>query len=364
VIGPSKGFTTGCPTPFTARPAVTIVRVHLGTKDKAVDNSVPAAARAPSAVKRARHRLEAFGLATAENLIPRLSRDTAMGFARLMGWLAYAVLAEDRRVAYANLDIAFGDRKPRTEKRRIVRAVFQNLAANAVGLFWSPRITRDTVRQYVDVDEGNADWFHQIQGRGNGVIFITPHYGDWELLHLASGYLGAVYTSVMEPTKNAAVERTISRLRSQSGHTMVHPRFAVVKLFKAVSRGETVGLLIDVNSRRGRGGVWLDFFGLPVFNTAAVAELAMRTGAAIVFAAAQPLPGRRIKVLFGPEIAVDNTGDKDKDVLSTSQRCLDECARLIRENPDHWMWTYKRWKRRPSAERGKFPFYSKYDPNT
>ena len=288
----------------------------------------------------------------------------AYGFAGMMGWLAYAVLPEDRRVAYANLDIVFGDAMARTEKRRIVRGTFQNLAANAVGLFWSPRINADNIRSFVDVDESNRQWFHEIQARGHGVIFITPHYGDWELLNLASGFLGAKYTTVMEPTKNPAIEQAVSRLRSRSGHVTVHPRFAVVKLFKAVTRGGTVGILIDVNARRGRGGVWLDFFGLPVFNTAAVAELAMRTGAAIVFAAAHSLPGRRIRIQFGPEIPVDNTGDKDKDVLTTSQRCLDECARVIREKPEHWMWTYKRWKRRPGPEKGTFPFYSKYDPNT
>jgi lauroyl/myristoyl acyltransferase len=125
-----------------------------------------------------------------------------------------------------------------------------------------------------------------------------------------------------------------------------------------------VAVLIDVNARRGRGGVWLDFFGLPVFNTAAIAELAMRTGALIVFAAALPMPGRRIRIQFGPEINVDSTGDKEKDVLTTSQRCLDEVAKLIRANPDPWLWSYKRWKRRPSPEVGRFPFYSKYDANT
>jgi KDO2-lipid IV(A) lauroyltransferase len=336
----------------------------LGTKDKAADQSVPAAARAPSAARRIRYRVEAFGLAAAEKLIPLLSRNLAMGFARLMGTLAYLLLAEDRRVAYANLDLVFGDGKSRREKRRIVRAVFQNLASNAVGLFWSPRITAGNVGEYVEVEPGNREWFETIQGRGKGVVFITAHYGDWELLSLASGFLGARYTGIVEPTKNPAVEQTISRLRGLSGHTLVHPRFAVVKLFKAVSRGATVATLVDVNARRGRGGVWLDFFGLPVFNTAAVAELAIRTGAAIVFVAARPLPGRRIKVQFGPEIPVDGTGDKDRDVLTTSQRCLDEVARLIRENPDHWMWTYKRWKRRPTPEMGEFPFYSKYDPNT
>lgn len=337
---------------------------RLRQSDAAPDTGRPPDAIAPSAGRRLRYRIEAFGLGLAEWAIPRLPRDVALGFARVMGWLAHAVLAEDRKVAYANLDIVFGDAMPRPEKRRIVRATFQNLAANAVGLFWSPRINVENVREFVDVDEANREWFRQIQGRGKGVIFVMPHYGDWELMGLAAGYLGVQCTSVTEPTKNPAIERTISRLRGRSGHVTFHPRFAVVKLFKAVSRGGTLALLIDVNARRGRGGVWLDFFGLPVFNTAAVAELAVRTGAAIVFAAAQPLPGRRIKVIFGPEIPFDQTGNQERDVLTTSQRCLDECGRLIRANPEHWMWTNKRWKRRPSPDPGRFPFYSKYDANT
>ena len=323
---------------------------------------------APTAPTRKRHpvryRVEAAGIVLAAALIPRLPRGMAMAVGGMLGWLAWALLAHDRRVAHANLDIVLGDGTSRREKRRIVRGVFQNIGCNAAGLFWGPRYSAANIRDYVEVDEANRAWFHQIQGGGRGVIFITPHYGDWELMNLAAGFLGAPYTTVMEGTRNPAVAEAIGRLRSLSGHTTVQPRFAVVKLFKAVSRGGTVGILIDVNARRGRGGVWLDFFGLPVFNTAAVAELAMRTGATIVFAAAHPLPGRRIRIQFGPEIPLDQTGDHEKDVLTTSQRCLDECAKLIRAAPDHWLWTLKRWKRRPSAERGRFPFYSKFDPNT
>ena len=317
----------------------------------------------PSAYRRFRYRLEAAALGAAEALIPRLSRNAALALARGGGWLAYYLLAEDRRVAYANLDIAYGDAMSRREKRRIVRTTFQNVARNLVNLFWGRRLNRDTIRQLVEFDADCETWFRQLQARGKGVIIVTPHYGDWELMSLTAGLVGVPYTGVMEPTKNGAIQEIISRLRSVTGHTMVHPRFAVVKLFKAVSRGETVAVVIDVNARRGRGGVWLDFFGLPVFNTAAVAELAMRTGAAIVFGAGIPQPGGRIKLLFGPEIVPCNTGEHEKDVLTTSQRCLDECANLIRRQPEHWLWTYKRWKRRPTPEVGRYPFYSKYDPN-
>jgi KDO2-lipid IV(A) lauroyltransferase len=255
---------------------------------------------------------------------------------------------------------------PLREKRRIVHKTFQNIASNLMGLFWAPRLTKDNIGKYADFDAADVAWYERIKAGGKGVIFITPHYGDWELMSLRAGFSGATYTTVMEPTKNPAIEQTISRLRSLSGHNTVHPRFAVVKLFKAVSRGETIGVLIDANARRGRGGVWLDFFGLPVFNTAAIAELAIRTGATILFGYAQmlPGPGRRVRIALGPEVEPASTGDREKDVRVTSQKCLDCCAEVIRKNPEHWLWTYKRWKRRPTPEAGRYPFYSKYDPNT
>jgi KDO2-lipid IV(A) lauroyltransferase len=336
----------------------------LPTTEQPRRKAAPAEREAPTGFKRFRYRLEAFGIGAAAWAVPRLPRGAALGLAGVLGGLAYVLLAEDRRVAYANLDIVFGDTRTRREKRRIVRATFHNLARNILSLLWSPRLSKENISQYAEFDEYDRGVYREMQSRGKGVIFICPHYGDWELMSHASGFAGATYTTVMEPTKNPAIEQTISRLRSVSGHSVVHPRFAVVKLFKAVSRGETIGVLVDVNARRGRGGVWLDFFGLPVFNSSAVAELAMRTGAAIMFGYAQELPGQRVRISFGPEIPVANTGNHEQDVRTTSQRCLDECAKLIRQKPEDWMWTYKRWKRRPSPEVGRFPFYSKYDANT
>ena len=310
-----------------------------------------------------RYRLEAIALGAAERLVPMLPRAAMLAVARAAGWMAYHVLGEDRRVAFANLDLVFGDSRSRAEKKRIVRTTFRNLATNILGLFWGANLNEQNITRYVEAD---WEWLKAVQNRGKGAIFISCHYGDWELMSLASGLSGARYVSVMESTKNPVVAQTIARLRGRGGHTTVEPRFAVIKLFKTLKRGGTVALLIDVNSRRGRGGVWLDFFGVPVFNTAAVAELAIKTGAPIVFGASRPLPGsgRRIRVDFGPEIEPSATGDRDRDIRETSQRCLDCCAELIRREPEHWLWTYKRWKRRPAPDAPGHPFYAKYDPNT
>lgn len=311
-----------------------------------------------------RYRVETIFLRCVAVMVSAFPRPLVLGLAERLGVLAYYVLPGDRRVADWNVEHVFGNSKTPAEKKRIARSAIKTLARNLANLFRASRLTKDNIRRYVDVDEANWQWFQQVRARGKGVIIITPHFGDWEMGSLATGLLGAPYVTVVESFKNDEVGKLMSELRSTSGHTTVPPRFAVIKLFKALKRGGTIATLIDVNGRRGRGGVWLDFFGLQVFNAGAVADLAARTGAAIVLVVAYPLPGYRTKLVFGPEVEPVCTGDTEKDSHATNQRCLDLCADLIRNNPEHWLWTYKRWKRRPTPEMGRYPYYSKYDPNT
>ena len=313
---------------------------------------------------RFRYWMEITFLRSLAAVVSAFPRALVLGLADRLGWLAYYVLTQDRKVADANVEFVFGDTKTPREKKHIARMGPRVLARNLAALFWASRLNAGNIRKYVDVDEENWRWYESVRARGKGVMFITPHYGDWEMGSLATGFLGAPFLTVVESFKNPAVADLMSELRGRSGHTTAPPRFAVLKLFKTLRRGGTIATLVDVNGRRGRGGVWLDFFGLQVFNAAAVADLAVRTGAAIVFTVAYPLPNFRTKLVFGPEVEPSRTGDAEHDSRVTNQRCLDLCADLIRQNPDYWLWTYKRWKRRPTPEVGRYPFYSKYDPNT
>jgi KDO2-lipid IV(A) lauroyltransferase len=301
-------------------------------------------------------------LATVARVVPLLPLRAIPMTATMLSWVAYHLLAHDRKVALANLGVAFGDTMPRWHKRRLARRAFRNFAEAALGLFWAPRVTPELIDRFVDIQ--GLEHVRSAQAAGRGVVICSSHYGNWELGTLVLGFKGVPLMMVTEPTRNPAIERKITQLRSISGHKAVHPRFALIKLFKAISRGEVVGMLIDVNGRRGRGGVWLDFFGLPVFNSHAIAEMALRANAAVFFVWGEPLPRGRWRMFISPEIRQEPTGDRDADVKSLSQKCLDQSERLVRQHPELWLWTYKRWKRRPSEEKGRYPFYSKYDPNT
>jgi len=125
-------------------------------------------------------------------------------------------------------------------------------------------------------------------------------------------------------------------------------------------KGDSTALLIDTNSNRRGGGIWLEFFGLPVFSSPAFAALALRTGAPVVVAYAKPLPGGRSRLVFGEASYFEATGGEERDIHTLSQQCLKLCEDVIRAEPEPWLWVYKRWTPRPTEERGRYPEYSRH----
>src|ERR1019366_6339016 len=109
------------------------------------------------------------------------------------------------------------------------------------------------------------------------------------------------------------------------------------------------------NATPQRGGVWLEFFGLPVFNSAAAGALARHTGAAIVPGLAHPLPGGRSRIVFGPVIEPRNTGAATDAPHDLDQQCLSFCEQAIRQNPAAWLWHYRRWKFRVPGDTRPYP---------
>jgi Kdo2-lipid IVA lauroyltransferase/acyltransferase len=313
-----------------------------------------------SSSKRLRFRIEAGALRALAWLIPKFSRRTVLRLGRGLGWLAYYTSMEQRRIARANLDTAFAGSKSAPEKRRIARASTYNFATTMLGLFWSPRLTRPLIEKTVEFDPESLKRLREILARGKGIIGITMHYGDWELLGLAMPFFGIPMTVVQDATNNPTLGEILGQLRGVSGNRIIPNHRAAAKLMKSLKRGEFIALLIDQYVAQHHGGEWLDFFGLPVSNTPAIGWLALRSGAPIVPFVAHPLPGGRIRIGCGHEIPYTATAGSETTAHVINQKCMELCEAVIREEPEPWLWSYKRWKARPTPEQGRFPYYSRH----
>jgi len=312
-----------------------------------------------SAAKRLRFWLEAGALRTLTWLIPKFPRRGVLRLGRMLGWLVYHVATEQRRVALANLDVAFGDTKTSAQKKQIALVSTQNFVTTMLGLFWSPRLTRDSVNQFIEFEPESLRFAREVVGRSKGVIGITMHYGDWEMLGLGLGFYGLPMTVVQEATTNPAIGEILGQLRGASGNRVISNHRAAVKLIKSIRQNEIIGVLADQHIARREGGVWVNFFGLPVSNTPAVGWLALRTGAPIVIFAARPLPDGRRQIYCVAELPYDIQDESEAAAQAINQQCMELCEAAIRKEPELWLWSYKRWKSRPTRERGRFPYYSR-----
>jgi len=309
-------------------------------------------------LKKLRHKLEYLVARFLFATVPLLPRGLTVWFARQVGSLVYALLSFERRVALANLDIAFGDAKTPAEKRRIAKRSFQHFTLTALDIFWASRLTHDEIRQFVVFDDKSRALADNLSQRKKGAVALTMHYGNWEMLLQACGALGYPMTGVANRMKNADLDRFLTQRREARGHRIIYKLGALPKLAKVLQRGEIAGLVMDQNTRIREGGLWVDFFGVPATTSKAMAGLALNTGAPIVFGVCFPTPDGKYRMEIGPEVPWQPTGNHDADVERITRDVMTACEQIIREKPEYWMWFYRRWKFRSSEEQGKFPFYS------
>ncbi|MCC7519393.1 MAG: lysophospholipid acyltransferase family protein [Verrucomicrobiae bacterium] len=312
--------------------------------------------------KRARRRAEAVLCAIGFAVSPKIPYPWLVGLSRVAGRLGYHLARKERRVALANLELAFGSALSTSARRRVARRSFQSFARTTLESLASERLLRDGLARRFAFEPGSLELLRELTRRGRGVIALTFHFGNWEWLSLAWGMAGFPLLGVSQPIKNPWVETRFRLHRERCGHRLIHRARAAPALYRELKKGGIIGLLADLNSSVEEGGRFFDFFGVPALTTRAVGFLAMRTGAAVVCTSAWPDECGRYRAAIGPEIAYDRCADPEAEGDRITRAWLAECERVVRRRPGAWMWSYKRWKTRPTPDPRGYPFYSFHEP--
>ncbi len=305
-----------------------------------------------SMTKRLRFRLEAGLFALALRLIPLFSRKTVVCLARLGGRLGWIFARRDRRIAMANLDLAFGETRTVHEKHLIIRQAFTTFAQTGLDYFWFSRDRAARMRQWVVIDEAVRVWL-----KSGRLVGVTAHFGNWEMLGWLFMLYDAPISSVAKPVKNPFIDAQINRIRTLSGQHIVPREGALRALVRALKNEETVALLLDQDTLPAEGGAFVPFFGLPVPISTAGAGLALKLEAPILMAFCPCMPDGRYHCyaskLFRPE---EISGMSSEELTAKITAALED---ELRKNPGYWLWSYKRWKRRlPGIDPARYPYYA------
>lgn len=276
-----------------------------------------------------------------------LPRRASLCLARGVATLAYGCLGHLRRTATRNLNLAFPHWSPE-QTRVVVRGVFQNfgrLLAEFAGL---PKLNRGNISQVVVYD--GFDHFAESLRRGNGTLFLTAHYGAWELCPFAHALYGHPLKFVVRPIDNPYLDRLVNAYRAASGNQVIRKKHSLREMLRTLKRNEGVGILIDQNTTRD-AGVFVDFFGLPACTTTVLAALALRTGATVIPGVLIWDSARQIhRLRFEPPVEIVQTGDTRADIVENTARFNKILEGLVRQHPDQWLWVHRRWKTRPPGD--------------
>jgi KDO2-lipid IV(A) lauroyltransferase len=256
-----------------------------------------------------------------------------------------------RRVGLRNLELALPEKND-TERKRIVRGVFTSLGRQLAELCQFPRYTLENVDKVVVYD--GLDNYLQARARGKGVLFLTAHFGGWELSAFTHSLHGYWLHVVMRPMDNPYLDRMIEHYRTMHGNKTVAKDDFVRGLLAAMRAGETVGILMDTNMTPPQG-VFVDFFGIPACTASGLARIAMRTDAAVVptFTIWDKAMGK-YRLRFDPALELIRTGDQEADIVANTQKFTKVIEDYVRKYPDQWLWVHRRWKTRPEGEKSLY----------
>lgn len=294
-----------------------------------------------------RQRLEyaaAWPFITILSLLPRrLARAFAIGLARAVYFLHVRL----RQVGMRNLALAFPEKTP-AERARILRGEFTSLGRQLAELCQFPRYTLENVKDVIVYD--GLENYEQAYARKKGVLFLTAHFGGWELSAFSHSMYGHWMHVVMRPMDNVYLDRMIRHHRTMHGNKTVDKDDFVRGLLAAMKAGEVVGILMDTNMTPPQG-IFVDFFGIKACTASGLARIALRTDAAVVptFTIWDEKLGK-YRLRFDPAVELIRTSDIEADIAANTQMFTRIIEEYVRQYPDQWLWVHRRWKTRPEGQ--------------
>lgn len=280
----------------------------------------------------------------AETMIRARGTAYAAGIGRAVGGLFWYLFGGRRRLSLRNAEIVLGDR-PEPERRRAARAgVIENFSflpeAINYAYFGAHRIERNvTVEGREHLDAALA--------RGRGVVAPTVHIGNFALISVWMNRAGYRFHFLSRFPHDERLVRRLSFLRSRVGITLIRdlpPRTCVRDCLASLSRNEIICFQLDQRAVRSRAGVDVEFFGRTFHTYTGPVSMAIRTGAAIVPMYIVRERGVRHRLVIEPELAVERTGDRRRDVRVNVQRLMSRFEGWIRAYPGQWWWPNRRWR--------------------
>jgi KDO2-lipid IV(A) lauroyltransferase len=261
-----------------------------------------------------------------------------------LGSLVFRLASRTRRAALESLARAFPDLNAE-HRRALACRSFQHLGRCALELACVRQID-PRIGEWVEWTESERRLLETALARGRGVVFVSGHVGNWELLARRVALAGLPASTIAKESSDWRLTRLVERFRIQGRVESIwrgQPG-AAKRMLRVLKSGGILGFLIDQDT--AVQSIFVPFFGYPAATPRAAADLALRTGAAVVVGFCQRKEDGRYQLSM-KEMSPRQTGDVENDVAALTKDLTAEIESAIRRTPEQWVWMHRRWKSQP-----------------
>jgi len=269
-------------------------------------------------------------------LVQRLPARLVYGGAVLGGEIGYVVWRRRREITKSNFSVVLGRPAGDPEVARVSRRAFRNFGKYLTEIMRFPSMGHSELHELVQIDPDSLEHLRAARERGRGIIFVSAHYGNFELggARIAQEI---PLTVVADELENTRLMDFLVTNREHKNVVILQPEGATRRVLAALKRNEMVGFMMDLGPRAHElDNVQAMFFGARTAFPTIAAALARVSGAPIIVAAVTRARDNSFKGVALPPIFVERTKQAAGDLEDATQAVVHALEGLMRPQPDQW----------------------------
>ena len=272
----------------------------------------------------------------------KLRLDRALRLGRGLGWIYGTIIRYHRAEARSAIHRGF-PHLTAEERAQVLNRMYANLGMNLVEILRLDGGQDDDLDARIRVE--GEPIVRDARSRGKGVLILTAHLGNWDLLGMYTARRGYPLTIISKEIRQPAVNAMWMRMRRDYGVAIVPSRNSYRDCLRVLKRNELLGFILDQNRPR-ETGIFVDFFGRPACTSPGLAYLSAQAQAPVVPVFIHREDGGRhvLRALPAIEPPPDRSEESIRKATQHYTRIIEDA---VREHPDQWIWIHRRWKTQP-----------------
>lgn len=285
--------------------------------------------------------IETFFLIIATIPISLLPYKISIKTGEKLGLLLFYIWRKRRNIAIQNIS-KLKHRIDCSSPEILAKKTFINLGISFVEII---KLYYGFGQQIINnIEIKGIDNYHKAKSKNKGILFITGHCGNWELMAIAFSAKVASIASVARVQNNPYINKLLEMARTKYGNKVIYKKGALRSLLFELRNNRAVGILMDQSVFRSEG-FSIDFLGIPALTTKMPALIARKTGAAVLPVFINRNGNKHI-IKIHPEVILSNDKDPEMAIIEDTKIFSSYIEQFIKEHPSEWLWIHRRWKSR------------------